>query len=108
VGQAYGTYYLTWQLTIGADQAASTTVSNVKLFRHPTTATDTKIGALEQDGSGASLTEIKRNSMLVMGSYYIKLGESFDPDDEDTNSKTIDQIVHENVYWQPLIVGEDH
>lgn len=106
VGQAYGTYYLTWQLTIGDDQDASTTVANVKLFRHPTTATDTKIGVLEQDAAGASLTEIKRNSMLVMGTYHIKLGESFDPADGDTNSKTIDQIVHENVYWQPLIVGE--
>ena len=114
VGQTYGKIYLTWELTAPSTQGGNLTLSNIKIHRSASDASDTKIGELLQkqadggDGAGDNVSEFKRAGGAggVTGVYYIKLGESFDPAADGTNSKTIDQIVHENVYWQPLIVGE--
>ena len=114
VGQAYGTYYVTWSVNISSNQAANVTVSNIKLFRHAATVSDTKIGATSQINStgnpvnpvDANLHDMARDSSQVDGTYYVKLGQSFDPSQAGTNNKTIEQIVHENIYWQPVIVGE--
>ena len=114
VGQAYGTYYLSWRIDMGSLQAASVTVSNIKLFRHAATVSDTKIGEARQvDINGnpisnaidTNLQNMARDASQVEGNYFVKLGQSFDPSQASTNNKTIEQIIHENIYWQPLIIG---
>ena len=114
VGQAYGTYYLSWSVNIGSEQSASVTVSNIKLFRHAATVEDTKLGEARQvDSSGnplsnavdTNLQDLARDNAQMDSTYYVKLGKSFDPAQGSTNNKTIEQIIHENIYWQPVIVG---
>jgi hypothetical protein len=112
--QTYGKFYVQWQTTISDTVAANITVTNVILYRFGGlgSPSDTNIGELVQkDGAGGpeaagtdpDMDTFERVSMT--GTYHVLLGESFDPDDEDTNAKTIEQVVHENVYWQPLILG---
>ena len=110
--QSYGDYYVQWQVDISKTDSFSASFTAVSLFRNATVGgaiNDVKIDALEEVDDGTSSMQLRRGTgsgSHHVGTYYAKIGTSYDPDHEDTDSKTIEQVLFNHVYWSPTIVAE--
>jgi len=126
---SYGDYYLQWQVAVDTDvptswpthaDSAVTFVdfTSVTLYRTVVGAGPghaaglgplTTQGAGDTTDGGATPLQLRRGNeggSSHIGTYYAKIGTSYDPDHVDTKSKTIEQVLFNHVFWSPTIVAE--
>lgn len=118
---AYGDFYLQWSVVVSrkpikvdglldSDDNPFFAFSSVTLYRTTVggVVVDLPIGSNEVNGSGSTLELLRGtgSGSANVGTYYAKIGTSYDPDDTDTDSKTLEQVLFNHVYWSPLILSE--
>ena len=115
--ESYGDFYVKWSVTISQDQNFSATFGNNNVLVHRVART-TEDGTDQNDANIALLEAINKNTGSAelrrgdgtgsdhVGTYYAKIGTSYDPSVTGTNSKTIEQVLFNHVYWSPTIVAE--
>ena len=125
IGDTYGSIFLRWKLVLSDSDSLDLQTINqadVTIYRHsdPTktaeqliTDNTEKLTALRgvddenNAASGTNMEAFKRGSETEddrTAYYYVKIGNSYDPNAAGTNSKTIEQITYENVYWSPFLL----
>lgn len=126
IGDTYGSIFLRWKLVLVENNSLDLQTINqadVTIYRHsdPTKTAEQLItdnfekltdlrGVDLPDNNPASGTDMdafKRGSETEddrTAYYYVKIGNSYDPNAAGTNSKTIEQITYENVYWSPFFL----
>ena len=121
--EAYGDFYLQWSVVISrypiAEDGLADTASPVgeffdftaiALYRTTVGAavSDSPIDVCDIDGSGEDMQLVRGSGSgsSNVGTYYAKIGTSYDPDAAGTHSKTIEQELFNHVYWSPFILSE--
>ena len=125
IGDTYGSIFLRWKLVLVENNSLDLQTINqadVTIYRHsdPTKTAEQLItdnaekltalrGVDDENGpaSGTNMEAFKRGSETEddrTAYYYVKIGNSYDPNAAGTNSKTIEQITYENVYWSPFLL----
>ena len=125
IGDTYGAIFLRWKLVLVENNSLDLQTINqadVTIYRHsdPTKTAEqlitdnaeklTTLRGVDDENdpaSGADMEAFKRGSETEgdrTAYYYVKIGNSYDPNAAGTNSKTIEQITYENVYWSPFLL----
>ena len=125
IGDTYGSIFLRWKLVLSDSDSLDLQTINqadVTIYRHsdPTKTAEqlitdnaeklTTLRGVDDENNAASGTNMeafKRGSETEgdrTAYYYVKIGNSYDPNAAGTNSKTIEQITYENVYWSPFLL----
>lgn len=126
VGDTYGSIFLKWKVILSDSDSLglySINAADVTIHRHSDPAKTaeqliidnfeklTHLRGVNDENNAASGTDMdffKRGSESEddrTAHYYVKIGVSYDPNAAGTNSKTIEQMTYENVYWSPLFLS---
>ena len=118
VADTYGSFFLKWSITLPTGSASGATIAADAISIHrdadPTKTAEQlqndfgKMSSLVANSETATMATFKRDTHSEddrTASYYVKIGVSYDPNAAGTNSKTIEQITYENVYWSPLFIS---
>ena len=118
INQTYGSFFLKWSITLPTGSASGATIAADSITIHrdsdPTKTAEQlqndfgAMSALTANSETAAMGSFKRGSHSEAdrtATYYVKLGVSYDPNAAGTNSKSIEQITYENVYWCPLFIS---
>ena len=126
IGDTYGSIFLKWKVILSDSDslgAYSINAADVTIHRHSDPAKTAEqliidnteklthlrgVDASNNAASGTSMRYFKRGSESEddrTAYYYVKIGVSYDPNAAGTNSKTIEQMTYENVYWSPLFLS---
>ena len=118
INQTYGSFFLKWSIILptGSASGASIAANSITIHREsdPTKTAEQlqndfgAMSALTANSETASMGSFKRGDHSEgarTATYYVKLGVSYDPNAAGTNSKSIEQITYENVYWCPLFIS---
>ena len=126
IGDTYGSIFLKWKVILSDSDSLglySINAADVTIHRHSDPAKTaeqliidnseklTQLRGVNDENNPASGTDMdffKRGSESEddrTAYYYVKIGVSYDPNAAGTNSKTIEQMTYENVYWSPLFLS---
>ena len=118
INQTYGSFFLKWSIILPTGSASGATIAADSITIHrdsdPTKTAEQlqndfgAMSALTANSETAAMGSFKRGSHSEAdrtATYYVKLGVSYDPNAAGTNSKSIEQITYENVYWCPLFIS---
>lgn len=118
INQTYGSFFLKWSIILPTGSASGATIAANSITIHresdPTKTAEQlqndfgAMSALTANSETAAMGSFKRGSHSEAdrtATYYVKLGVSYDPNAAGTNSKSIEQITYENVYWCPLFIS---
>ena len=118
INQTYGSFFLKWSIILPTGSASGATIAADSITIHrdsdPTKTAEQLqndfggMSALTANSETAAMGSFKRGSHSEAdrtATYYVKLGVSYDPNAAGTNSKSIEQITYENVYWCPLFIS---
>ena len=118
IAETHGSFFLKWSITLPTESASGVTIAADAISIHrdadPTKTAEQlqndfgKMSSLVADSENATMSTFKRGSHSEddrTATYYVKLGVSYDPSAAGVNSKTIEQITYENVYWSPLFIS---
>ena len=112
--ESYGDFFVKWSPTVSKTEAFGVVFGNNNVVIHRVA----NIGSVQNDAEISNLEAININSGSAQlrrgdgtgsdhaGTYYAKIGTSYDPSVAGTNSKTIEQVLFNHVYWSPMIVAE--
>ena len=118
IAETHGSFFLKWSITLPTGSASGATIAADAISIHrdadPTKTAEQlqndfgKMSSLTANSETAAMASFKRDTHSEddrTATYYVKLGVSYDPSAAGVNSKTIEQITYENVYWSPLFIS---
>ena len=104
LAKTHGSFYLSWTATVAANNTGTVTIDPVQLHHAAGAVADDTIGLLGANNPPPNFTEVTRADRV--GTYYAKLGESYDPTADGTGIKSIKQVAFNHIYWAASVMAE--